>query len=46
MAGYSPKSLIKKLGLKEDFKAFALNAPKNYLGLLGTLSETVGFSPD
>jgi hypothetical protein len=28
MAGYSQKSFIEKLGLKEGFKALALNAPK------------------
>jgi hypothetical protein len=43
MAGYSPKSLIKKLGLKEGFKVFALNAPKNYFELLGPLPENVFF---
>jgi hypothetical protein len=43
MAGYSSKSLIKKLGLKEGFKAFALNPPKNYFGLLGPLPENVVF---
>jgi len=43
MAGYSPKSLIEKLGLKEGFKALALNAPKNYFRLLGPLPENLVF---
>jgi hypothetical protein len=43
MAGYSPKSLIEKLGLKEGFKVFVLNAPKNYFRLLGNLPENVVF---
>jgi hypothetical protein len=43
MAGYSPKSLIEKLGLKQGFKAFVLNAPENYFRLLGHLPKNVIF---
>ncbi|MCR9237914.1 MAG: DUF3052 domain-containing protein [Alphaproteobacteria bacterium] len=35
MAGYSKTPLFKKLGLKHDMKAVCLNAPENYLALLG-----------
>lgn len=35
MAGYSKTPLFKKLGLKPDMKAVCLNAPDNYLALLG-----------
>ncbi len=35
MAGYSKTPLFKKLGLKPDMKAVCLNAPENYLALLG-----------
>jgi len=43
MAGYSPKILVEKLGLKEGFKAFALDAPKDYFELLGPLPENILF---
>jgi hypothetical protein len=43
MAGYSQKSLVKKLGLKAGFKAFVFNAPEDYFSLLGLLPENVLF---
>jgi hypothetical protein len=41
MAGYSGTTLVKKLGIKEGFKIFLLNAPENYLQLLSPLPEEV-----
>jgi len=35
VAGYSKTPLFKKLGLKPNMKAVCLNAPDNYLALLG-----------
>jgi len=43
MAGYSPKSLIEKLGLKQGFKTSALNVPENYFRLLGPPPKNVVF---
>ena len=41
MAGYSKTPLIKKLGLKEGFKAAILNSPENYAETLGELPANV-----
>ncbi len=41
MAGYSGTPLIKKLGLKEGFKAAVLNPPANYGETLGELPAGV-----
>ena len=35
MAGYSPKSLADKLGIKTGIALYAINAPKEYRALLG-----------
>lgn len=35
MAGYSGKPLAQKLGIKPGMKLFFVNAPENYLSLLG-----------
>lgn len=40
-AGYSKKSLVKKLGIKEGFKVAILNSPANYNHALGKLPENV-----
>lgn len=37
MTGYSGTPLIKKLGLKADFKAASLNVPPDYWEILGEL---------
>ena len=36
-AGYSGTPLVKKLGIKRGFRIALLNAPNNYLSLLGDL---------
>jgi hypothetical protein len=36
MAGYSGTPLLKKLGIKEEYKVKLINAPKNYMELLET----------
>src|SRR5437867_172391 len=44
MAGYSGTPLVKKLGIKEGSKIFAVDAPRHYLQLLAPLpaeSQTV-----
>jgi hypothetical protein len=41
MAGYSGTPLVKKLGIKEGFKIFLLNAPENYLQLVSPLPQEV-----
>jgi hypothetical protein len=41
MAGYSGTPLLKKLGIKEGFRCFYLQAPDNYLGALGKLPPGV-----
>jgi hypothetical protein len=41
MAGYSPKPLVKKLGIKEGMCIHAFGAPKDYLKLIGPLPEGV-----
>ena len=40
-SGYSGTPLIKKLGIKPGFSILALNAPKNYYDLLGSLPPEV-----
>jgi hypothetical protein len=39
--GYSKKSLIKKLGIKEGFKIIILNPPEGYYQTLGSLPKGV-----
>jgi hypothetical protein len=39
MAGYSGTPLVKKLGIREEMRVVALQAPKNYRDLLGDLPE-------
>lgn len=39
--GYSKKSLLEKLGIKESFKVAILNRPPNYEKLIGKLPENV-----
>jgi hypothetical protein len=41
MSGYSGTPLSKKLGLKPGTKLYAVDAPKDYLGLLDPLPEGV-----
>ena len=43
-AGYSKRTLIEKLGIKQGFKLAILNAPGNYATTLGPLPETVKIS--
>ena len=38
-SGYSKNPLVKKLCIKEGFKARFINAPENYFNLLGVLPE-------
>jgi hypothetical protein len=38
-AGYSKTPLLKKLGIKQDFKILLINQPHNLLELLGPLPE-------
>ena len=40
-AGYSGTPLAKKLGIKEGFAIHAINAPENYVELLGELAPGV-----
>ena len=40
-AGYSKKSLVNKLGIKEGAKVAILNAPENYRATLGPLPKGV-----
>ncbi|WXG40978.1 MAG: DUF3052 domain-containing protein [Candidatus Freyarchaeum deiterrae] len=40
-AGYSIKSLIEKLGIRESYKIIILNPPKNYGDTLGELPKNV-----
>ena len=42
-AGYSGTPLIKKLGYKSGMKVFVINAPENYLELLGDRPEDILF---
>jgi hypothetical protein len=41
MPGYSPKPLVKKLGIKPGSKILLLNAPEEYFDWLETLPEDV-----
>jgi hypothetical protein len=41
MAGYSKRSLVEKLGIKEDWKITILGTPKNYCATLGMLPRGV-----
>lgn len=40
-AGYSKKSLVDKLGIKEGNKIAILNPPENYMATLGALPKNV-----
>jgi len=44
MAGYSGTPLIKKLGIKPDFRVALVNAPKDFKKELGPLPESAKFS--
>ena len=41
MAGYSGTSLVKKLGLKENFRTRIIHAPANYFELLSDLPDGI-----
>lgn len=41
MAGYSGTPLVKKLGIKAEFKLYAKNPPDNYLELIDPLPNKV-----
>jgi hypothetical protein len=43
MTGYSGTPLAKKLGIKEQFKVFAMNAPAGYPAMLAPLPASVTF---
>jgi hypothetical protein len=43
MAGYSDTPLVKKIGIKDGFKVFLVNAPKQYRALLAPLPTGVSF---
>jgi len=45
MAGYSDTTLIKKLGIKEEFRIALVGAPKGFLKEPGTLPNKVRISP-
>lgn len=44
--GYSGRPLVKKLGIEEGMRVALLNAPDEYLGLLGALPDGVRFEAD
>lgn len=44
MAGYSGTPLIKKLGIKDDFKIEIINSPEDYDDTLGALPNSVTIS--
>jgi len=44
MAGYSDTPLAKKLGIKDGFKVFLVNAPAQYRALLAPLPARVRFT--
>ncbi len=44
MAGYSNRSLIDKLGIKEGFRIALVNAPRGYKGALGRLPKKVSMA--
>lgn len=41
MVGYSGTPLVKKLGIKANFRLYAKNPPENYAGLIAPLPENV-----
>ncbi len=41
MDGYSKKSLIEKLGIKENYRLLIIDSPKNYFYTLGKLPDSV-----
>ena len=41
--GYSGTPLVKKLGIKKDFRVRLIHAPENFFDLLGELPEGVKF---
>jgi hypothetical protein len=43
MAGYSDTPLVKKLGIKDGFRVFLVNAPAQYRALLAPLPARVRF---
>ena len=43
MAGYSANPLSKKLGIKEGYRVYTKNEPKNYMELLDPLPDDVTF---
>ena len=45
-AGYSGKSLAAKLGLKPGVRLWTLNAPQNYLDLIGPLPDRAAIEAD
>jgi hypothetical protein len=45
MAGYSGTPLIKKLGIKEDFRVALVNSPKEFKKELGELPNKTKFAP-
>jgi len=42
-SGYSGTPLVKKLGIKENFRVRFIQGPENYLALLGELPEGLKF---
>lgn len=45
MVGYSGTPLIKKLGIKENFRVALVNSPKGFLKELGSLPDKAQFAP-
>ncbi|MGI9167745.1 MAG: DUF3052 domain-containing protein [Pyrinomonadaceae bacterium] len=45
MAGYSGTPLVKKLGIKEEFRIALVGAPKGFQNELGTLPDKVKITP-
>jgi hypothetical protein len=41
MAGYSDTPLVKKLGIKEGFKIFLVNAPPDYRALTVSVTQEI-----
>ena len=41
MAGYSKKSLVEKLGIKQNFRILILDSPKDYFKTLGQLPKGI-----
>ncbi len=44
--GYSPNPLIKKLGIKENFKCLVMNEPTHYVDLLEEIPSGSEFTDD